>query len=250
MDNYHLSRLFDDDRIGARQNNEHYYQLENGQDSATDNEGVVTPTGSAWDEEFAEDIGFDEAYSDTDSSQYTPSGSLVFGDYTQTLSTPPGDEGHEVQIQTRPEAPPNTNPDSTANSSSPNFHQSVPPSYLVNLPQLFSSAAMAQGRRGAATASDAHADEDSPNSNTTDDDPVVDSPSENRPSRSNSTPWAPTIVDFVTATRELVREEWSRVYQSDPNYVPNPYDRSDGWDWEAMQNYTRFPHFVAPPAPD
>jgi hypothetical protein len=244
LEDYRLSDLFEEVYEAAWRNTGTLPAIEGDEHGTTDDEGAPTPPEESMDDDVSEDIGYDEEYSDADNALYTPTGSSTFdnGEPTDLLllglaRTHPEDGPSSV---IRPETP---------NEPSPDSHQSALPTYLMGLPLMALSAAFAQGRRGSAPAHDDRALEDPTSHDTTEHEPPIDSSDSNNHPRRHSAPNLPTVVDIVAEYRAIIRDEWDRVFQGDTTHAPNPYYSANGWDREALLNYTRFP-FRRPPDTD
>ncbi|KAF2443814.1 hypothetical protein P171DRAFT_445165 [Karstenula rhodostoma CBS 690.94] len=201
------------------------------------------PPKEALDEDFAEDVGYEENYSDTDNTLYTPTDSPTLD--SDHLADVPllGMTAQGVQQtgnETEDSSSSAITPESAAKDSPPDSHRSALPSYLKGLPQLTLSAAFAQGRRGPAPAS---ASKDPTSHGTMDDEPTFEWSDHSSPPRGHSTPNFSTVVDIVAEYRGIVRDEWFRVFGDDPTDASNPYCPENDWVKEEVEEYARFPYF-------
>jgi hypothetical protein len=243
LEDYRLNDLFEEVFEAAWRNAETFPATGGDERATTDDDGAPTPPEESLDEDVAEDIGYDEDYSDADNVLYTPTGSsnLDSGEPNDIPLSGMAAWGNE-RIETQPGDGPSTaiQSGSSSNESSSDSHRSALPFHLMGLPQLTLSTAFAQGRRGSAPAHDDRAHEDPTRHDTIKHEHPVDGLDNNNPL---------TVVDIVSEYRAIVRDEWDRVFQSDTAYASNPYFMANGWDREALLNYTRFP-FRRPSATD
>ncbi|KAL5405889.1 hypothetical protein PMIN03_008150 [Paraphaeosphaeria minitans] len=217
---------------------------------------------------IAEEVGYDEDYSDADIALYTPTVSVSpTRDSSDLVDVPLLEnlEQSDKQIGTERESDASspTTPEAAPKDSLPGSHRSALPGYLTGLPQLTLSAVFAQGRRGSTPANDKIVPEDLTNYFTANDTIAMKgsrnyfAASEesdfrcsdiNSTSKRYSTTEIPTIVDIVAQYRASIRDEWDRVFQDDASDISNPYYWANHWDRDALDNYTRFPRSRRRPA--
>lgn len=209
----------------------------------TDDEQERTRPEEPLDEDFAEDIGYDEEYSDANNVLYTPTCSPIYDSDDLPDNQQTGTEArHSALSSSIPESAPKASPSDA--------HRSALPTYLMGLPQLTLSAAFAQGRRGSGPAHDDPSSENPMSHRTTEDQPTVGYSDYSSSSRRQSASDIPTVVDIVAELRATVRDEWDHVFRDDATENSNPYYSGDHWDKDALDNYTRFPHFRRHPVKD
>ncbi|KAL1601434.1 hypothetical protein SLS60_006347 [Paraconiothyrium brasiliense] len=233
LEEYDLSDEFAEMYEATAQIAEEKDATTSGEHSEADDGDVLTPPEEIWDEGIAEDIGYDEEYSDNGDYRYTPGDSPTLGNdgVTDTIPVPEHEQrDQEGVVQTEASASSANPPESSPNDPRPGPRLSA---LLNNLYIMASTGVFAQGRRGSTPASenDERAEEGPPSDDATEDETSRLTPDSSSPARRHSIPYIPSVVDLIAESRAIAREEWNRVYRNDPEYFPNPYDSVDDWDY-------------------